>query len=135
MFCVFACVCQVLYAMSFEYYAQAQHTNEQTQTHCTHIHTRTHDCAQPDIARKFHNPGTISFCQKVMVGLIILFDHVDPMGAFHKKSQMIDVKACIKLLQASGHDDLENLLNALRYTTKHLNDDTTPKEIKKMLNV
>lgn len=91
---------------------------------------------QPDIATKFHNPGsTISFCQKVMVGLIILYDHVHPIGAFSKKNPAIDVRGCIRLLQADKHEDIDNLLSALKYTTKHLNEDSTPKDIKKLLNV
>ena len=36
------------------------------------------------------NKETRLFCLRVMVGVIILFDHVDPIGAFQKKSA-IDV--------------------------------------------
>lgn len=34
------------------------------------------------------------FCMRVMVGVIILYDHVHPVGAFAKTSK-IDVRAAI----------------------------------------
>ena len=39
---------------------------------------------------RMENKETRLFCLRVMVGVIILFDHVDPIGAFQKKSA-IDV--------------------------------------------
>lgn len=78
---------------------------------------------------RFQNEDTLLFCLRVMVGLIILYDHVHPMGAFQKNCP-IDVKGCVKVLKDQPPTKVETLLNALRYTTKHLNDDTTPKNIK-----
>uniref|UniRef100_A0AAR2LJH1 CYRIA/CYRIB Rac1 binding domain-containing protein n=1 Tax=Pygocentrus nattereri TaxID=42514 RepID=A0AAR2LJH1_PYGNA len=46
-----------------------------------------------------------------------------------------DMKGCIKVLRDEPPNRVEGLLNALRYTTKHLNDDTTSKQIKNMLHV
>ena len=46
-----------------------------------------------------------------MTAAIILYDHVNPTGAFDKKSQ-IDVKGAIKLLQEGQTNDA--MLNALR---------------------
>lgn len=46
---------------------------------------------QPDLTAKFRNPETILFCQRVMVGVIILYDHVHHQGAFSKKNPSIDV--------------------------------------------
>ena len=45
-----------------------------------------------------------------MTAAIILYDHVNPTGAFDKKSQ-IDVKGAIKLLQEGQTNDA--MLNAL----------------------
>ena len=44
----------------------------------------------------------------------------------------VDVKGCMRVLrdQKGGTD---GLLNALRYTTKHLNDETTPKALKQLI--
>ncbi|KAG8133945.1 putative Protein FAM49B-like protein [Naja naja] len=81
---------------------------------------------------RFTNEETVSFCLRVMVGVIILYDHVHPVGAFAKTSK-IDMKGCIKVLKDQPPNSVEGLLNALRYTTKHLNDETTSKQIKSML--
>jgi hypothetical protein len=43
------------------------------------------------------------------------------------------MKSHIKLIQSNGGSHTEALLNVLRYTTKHLNDESTPKAIKAML--
>jgi hypothetical protein len=69
---------------------------------------------------------------RVMVGLVILYDHVHPVGAFVKSSH-VDVKGCVRLLQAQPPVKAEPLLNALRYTTKHLNDENTPKNLRSLL--
>jgi hypothetical protein len=69
-----------------------------------------------------------------MVGVIILYDHVHPLGAFTKRST-VDMKGSIKVLKDHPQQrNVEGLLNALRYSTKHLNDETTPKDIKAKLN-
>lgn len=68
-----------------------------------------------------------------MVGVIILYDHVHPTGAFAKANTQIDVRGSIKVLKEQPPTVVEGLLNSLRYTTRHLNDETTPKNIKNML--
>jgi len=75
----------------------------------------------------------ISFCLRVMVGCIVLFDHIDPDGAFSKNTK-INIRSCIRLIQGSAGVDADSLLNTLRFTSKHLNDDATPKNIKSLLN-
>jgi len=84
-----------------------------------------------EIAQKFENEETKLFVLSVMVGVVILYDHVHPVGAFVKGSA-IDMRATIRVLkdQPEGTD---GLFNALRYTTKHLNDETTPKNIRMLL--
>lgn len=42
---------------------------------------------------RFTNTETLLFCMRVMVGVIILYDHVHPVGAFAKTSK-IDVSCC-----------------------------------------
>jgi len=76
--------------------------------------------------------NTQLFCLRVMVGVIILYDHVHPVGAFAKTSG-IEMKDCIKILKEQENTNVESLLNALRYTTKHLQDESTPKNIKSLL--
>uniref|UniRef100_A0A4W6CMA5 Family with sequence similarity 49 member Ba n=1 Tax=Lates calcarifer TaxID=8187 RepID=A0A4W6CMA5_LATCA len=86
----------------------------------------------PEYRSRFTSEETVLFCLRVMVGVIILYDHVHPAGAFVKTSN-IDMKGCIRLLKEQPPSSVEGLLNALRYTTKHLNDETTSKQIKNML--
>ncbi|XP_030630343.1 protein FAM49B [Chanos chanos] len=88
----------------------------------------------PEYRTRFTNEDTVLFCLRVMVGVIILYDYVHPAGAFVKSSK-IDMKGCIKVLRDQPPNSVEGLLNALRYTTKHLNDITTSKQIKNMLQV
>nr|CAB3244497.1 protein FAM49B-like [Phallusia mammillata] len=91
--------------------------------------------AAVDDARFQMGADTVSFCVRVMVGVIILYDHVHKEGAFAKGSR-IDIKGSIKVLKdQNGKVKVKSLLNALRYTTKHLNDESTPKAIHKMLEV
>jgi len=45
----------------------------------------------------------------------------------------VDVKGCVRVLKEQPASRSEGLLNALRYTTKHLNDDSTPKTFKTLL--
>ncbi|XP_052775270.1 CYFIP-related Rac1 interactor B-like [Mya arenaria] len=88
----------------------------------------------PGFCSRITNENTKLFCLRVMVGVIILYDHVHPVGAFAKSSG-IDMKSSIKLLkeQKENGRQVEGLLNALRYTTKHLQEETTPKSVKQML--
>jgi len=86
----------------------------------------------PNYRCKFHSEETLLFCLRVMVGVIILYDHVHPIGAFAKTST-IDMKASIKVIRDHAEGKVECLLNALRYTTKHLNDASTPKGVKSLL--
>ena len=46
----------------------------------------------------------------------------------------IDVKGCVRIVQ-QGDDKrvAEALIDALKYTTRHFNDNTTPKNIKTLL--
>uniref|UniRef100_A0A8C2LX64 CYRIA/CYRIB Rac1 binding domain-containing protein n=1 Tax=Cricetulus griseus TaxID=10029 RepID=A0A8C2LX64_CRIGR len=68
----------------------------------------------------FANEERVSFCLRVMV-----------VGAFAKTSK-IDMKGCIKVLKDQPPNSAEGLLNALRYTMKHLNE-TTSQQIRSML--
>lgn len=63
------------------------------------------------------------------VSSLILYDYIDPLGAFHRNSP-INVKNVVKLIEEKGGNRKENLMNALKFNTKHLNDDVTPKLVK-----
>jgi hypothetical protein len=86
----------------------------------------------PKYRSKFTSEETVMFCLRVMVGVIILYDHVHPVGAFAKTSP-IDMKNSIRVLREQFPGKVDCLLNALRYTTRHLNDEATPRAIKSLL--
>jgi len=86
----------------------------------------------PNLVRQFEREETELLVLRVMVALVILYDHVHPQGAF-TKSSTLDIKGCVRLLKEQPPIKSEVLLNALRYTTKHLNEETTPKQIKNLL--
>uniref|UniRef100_A0A8C2DJL7 CYRIA/CYRIB Rac1 binding domain-containing protein n=1 Tax=Cyprinus carpio TaxID=7962 RepID=A0A8C2DJL7_CYPCA len=46
---------------------------------------------------------------------------------------VVQMKGCIKVLKEQPSNSVEGLLNALRYTTRHLNDDSTSKQIRALL--
>eukprot|EP00164_Ancoracysta_twista_P001100 GFYU01001437.1.p1 GENE.GFYU01001437.1~~GFYU01001437.1.p1 ORF type:complete len:315 (-),score=84.95 GFYU01001437.1:252-1196(-) len=83
--------------------------------------------------KKFSSEQTNMFCLRAMTGAIILYDHVDASGAFHKNSP-IKIQKCCTLLKKHTPSPV-SLLNALRYSTSHLNDDSTPSSIKNILEV
>ncbi|RXM99910.1 Protein FAM49B [Acipenser ruthenus] len=68
----------------------------------------------PEYRSRFASEETASFCLRVMVGVIILYDYVHPVGAFAKTSKM-DMKGCIKVLRDQPPNSVEGLLNALRF--------------------
>lgn len=89
---------------------------------------------QPAYHDRFTKPTeTLDFCQRVMVACVIVYDHVHLVGAFSKKNKAIDIKSTVKAVKMHDNPNQANLLNALRYTTKHLKDDDTPKAIKALL--
>ncbi len=46
----------------------------------------------------------------------------------------MDVKGCVRLLRdRDDRKETESLLNALRYTTRHLNEDATPRSVRAAL--
>jgi len=73
-------------------------------------------------------------CFRTITGSIILYDHVNPRGAFHKKSPIM-VRGAVTALKAhTGSEKTDSLVNALRFNTMHLNEDETPNAIKQLLS-
>jgi len=95
--------------------------------------TMSNVCQDMVFKKKFEADGTNMFCLRSMTGAIILFDHLHPQGAFVKKSP-INIKGCINVLKSYTASPTDGLLNALRFTTVHLNDAETPNSIKQLLN-
>ncbi|KAK9718787.1 hypothetical protein K7432_005261 [Basidiobolus ranarum] len=79
------------------------------------------------------SPEFNDFCQRVMVACTVLYDHIHPSGVFNRNST-INVRNVIRAVQTQGANCKDTLLCALRFNSKHLNDEDTPKQIKAMLN-
>ncbi|CAG8447582.1 11000_t:CDS:2 [Ambispora leptoticha] len=84
-------------------------------------------CYHAVTKKRVQSAEAIAFCLRVMVVAIILYDHIDPQGAFNRQSP-------INAIQAHGTTEYQNLMSALRFNTKHLNDESTPKNIKQLLS-
>jgi len=82
--------------------------------------------------KKFTQENYNLLSLRAMVGSVILYDHVSEQGAFVKRSP-INIKGCITVLKNYQGHNTDGLLNALRFTTIHLNDSETPGAIKQML--
>jgi len=95
--------------------------------------TMANVCHDMVFKKKFEADNTNMFCLRAMTGAIILFDHLSAQGAFAKKSP-INIKGSINVLKGYSQSPTDGLLNALRFTTIHLNDPETPNSIKQLLN-
>lgn len=100
-------------------------------------------CVGREYRSRFASEDTVSFCLRVMVGVIILYDYVHPVGAFAKSSKIdvsmreaaralpppfarslawklmlisagLQMKGCIKVLKDQPPNTVDGLLNALR---------------------
>jgi len=98
----------------------------------TALATLANVCHDMVEGRKFTQENYNLLSLRAMVGSIILYDHVSEQGAFVKKSP-INVKGCITVLKNYQGHNTDGLLNALRFTTIHLNDAETPGAIKQLL--
>jgi len=78
-----------------------------------------------------HN--TIIYCLRAMTASIILVDQIAETGVFGRKSP-INIKNAILILR-DKMDELgtAGLINAIRFTTRHINDPDTPNSIKNLL--
>ncbi|PIO37276.1 hypothetical protein AB205_0023460 [Aquarana catesbeiana] len=90
-------------------------------------------------ANWFIKASTADFlCSGIRVVILVL--GLIKKSLEHECSQKMDecylclqMKGCIKVLKDQPSTSTEGLLNALRYTTRHLNDDTTSKQIRALL--
>ncbi|KAI9207593.1 uncharacterized protein BJ171DRAFT_278041 [Polychytrium aggregatum] len=77
------------------------------------------------------NQPLTDFCLRVIVVSVVLYDNVTQAGAFSKGSKL-NIRSTVRLIQQFGGAHANSLMNALRYTTVHLNDEATPKGIKQL---
>ncbi|OHT15036.1 putative protein FAM49B [Tritrichomonas foetus] len=80
---------------------------------------------------KFSNEKTNIKCLSGITFAILLYDHISTNGAFHQKSP-IHVRDGLYALKTFSPRQTE-LINIIKYSSKHLSDDSTPANIKDML--
>jgi len=79
-------------------------------------------CANMLKSKRFSNERTNVLCARAMTGAIVMFDNIDTLGAFAKRSP-INIKLCVTLLKREfAPKDFNPLLNAIHYSTKNFND-------------
>jgi len=84
-----------------------------------------------DVENGFDHHVMLFLC--TITGCIILVDHLDPRGVFHSKSTIMIRRAVETITNYRDIDNTDFLLNSLRFTTLHLNDETTITTVKKLL--
>jgi len=68
-----------------------------------------------------------------ITGCVILVDHLDQRGVFHSKSTIFIKRAVETITEYKETTNTDFLLNSLRFTTLHLNDETTISAVKRLL--
>jgi len=94
---------------------------------CICLSALANSCQDMVDKRRFANEETILFCLRCMTGSIVLYDHINEAGAFGKRTT-IRIEGCIRSLKGNPH--ARSLMDQLRFSTCHLNDDDTPRKIK-----
>jgi len=81
---------------------------------------------------KFDNEETNLLCLRCIVGSILIFDHISSKNPFSSKSPMKIVAAC--QLVANYDPPKPELINALKFSSKKLNDPTTTNSIHDLIH-
>lgn len=101
---------------------------------CSAFAVMAQSCRDMLKSNQFTDQTTNLFCLRSMCASIILYDQLDPVGAFHKKSP-INVKACVQVLKEwQDREERLSLCNMVRFTTRHLKDDTAVGGISELLD-
>mmetsp|Transcript_30197 Transcript_30197/g.42109 ORF Transcript_30197/g.42109 Transcript_30197/m.42109 type:complete len:312 (+) Transcript_30197:28-963(+) len=72
--------------------------------------------------KRFTSAETILLCARAMTGSIVLYDLVDNVGVFDKRSP-VSIRMCINsLIKEVPRDQAMPLMNAIHYSTSHFDD-------------
>jgi len=74
--------------------------------------------------------NTNMFCARAMTGAVVLYDHISPLGVFHKRSP-IPVGAIVQLIQKDFAVQGPPLLNAIKFSTKNFK--SAPEQLQALL--
>eukprot|EP01098_Paradermamoeba_levis_P003563 TRINITY_DN1606_c0_g2_i1.p1 TRINITY_DN1606_c0_g2~~TRINITY_DN1606_c0_g2_i1.p1 ORF type:complete len:304 (+),score=57.68 TRINITY_DN1606_c0_g2_i1:87-998(+) len=99
---------------------------------CKFLAAFTNSCYTMVKQQKFTSTQTNMLALRTVTGAIILFDHINPKGVFHKKTP-IHVKNAINIIKAFKDESTESLVSAIKFNTVHLGDPDTQPAIKTLL--
>jgi Holliday junction resolvasome RuvABC endonuclease subunit len=87
--------------------------------------------------KRFTNEQSNVLCLTAMTAAIVIVDHVYEKGVFCRGTPINIKKAIVTLNTYKENVDpmAEGLLNALRYSTQHINDQDTPSGIRNLLGL
>eukprot|EP00474_Spongospora_subterranea_P010950 CRZ11408.1 hypothetical protein [Spongospora subterranea] len=85
-------------------------------------------------SKRFQSPETNQLLTRIMVGAIVLFDHISLEGGAFVKKSGINIKQAVQLV-VKEYPSTSSLTNMLRYSTLHFADDSTPNGIRSLLDV
>lgn len=106
----------------------------QLESVCSALSVMAHSCRDMLKNHQFESAATNLFCLRAMVASIILYDQLDAVGAFHRKSP-INIRGCVQVLREwPDAGERLSLANMLRFTTRHLRDESTPAGVVELLN-
>jgi len=96
-------------------------------------------CLEMNQNHQFDKKETNLFCLRAMTASIVIVDHLDENGVFHKNSK-IHIRNAIGALKAEKENsnkatEIDSMLNALRFSTITLNRPETPQVTKNYLGV
>ena len=119
---------------SVQSFSQANHSNVSLDSILSALSILAHSTRDMVKQHRFESPSTNVFCLRTMTACVILFDQLDSLGAFHKKSP-INIRSCVAVLREwPEEEERVSLANMLRFTTRHLKDDSALPGIADMLN-
>jgi hypothetical protein len=88
-------------------------------------------CYHAITKERLTHPDAIAFCLRVQIACAVLYDHIQPAGVFVRSSP-INIRNTVRVCNEFAPQQ-SSLVNALRYNTRHLNDESTPKALKQLL--
>jgi hypothetical protein len=106
---------------------RAQAANDATKTVLSIL---ANSCLKMIKSKKFVSEDTNLFCARAMTGAIVLYDHIDLLGVFAKRSG-IPMKPPIQLLKKDFPNQL-CLMNAIHFSTKSFRN--APQSIQDMFD-
>jgi len=91
-------------------------------------------------ANKFGSNSYHIIILKAMVASFVVYDHANEIGAFQRRSltkaSKVVSMVCNEYVQTYGNNEAINgLVNIIKYSSLHINDEQTPQSIRRMLGL